>query len=426
MAKRLSTKEILEAARKGGAAKPADEGAPAEEPVAEAEAEAAVEEQEVAAEPSAAAPAAPAANVPTPSSLGRPADAQRETRRGPGRRCSRSGGCGPNRGQAQAGCSEAGCCGRSRGSRGSSGGSRSAQGRATAGQAAGPAHDPGREAGSRPRRRRAGGHGCSPRRGQAGRCRQGAGGGSQDGCTRAAAARKDDRSATIWPRPLVRPRPRKPRKSPPEAAAKAPPKPAKAGPAKPQTVPPRPTRELAGAGRRYRRGGRGFATKLLDLDPHLDRRRLDHVHRGHLGHDPHDRPVHVPQRPGRAPQHDQDRAPLELRPRGRQRPVQGRVGLLGRPLNHSTTARTSSTRFNRSAPTWAARPTGWPPSRSSSVPCHGSGFYISGINFEGPAPRPLERFKVIVADDGQIIVDKSQKFQQELGQWSDPDSFIPV
>jgi cytochrome b6-f complex iron-sulfur subunit len=57
-------------------------------------------------------------------------------------------------------------------------------------------------------------------------------------------------------------------------------------------------------------------------------------------------------------------------------------------------------------------------------PCHGSGFYISGINFEGPAPRPLERFKVTVADDGQIIVDKSQKFQQELGQWSDPDSFI--
>ncbi len=59
-------------------------------------------------------------------------------------------------------------------------------------------------------------------------------------------------------------------------------------------------------------------------------------------------------------------------------------------------------------------------------PCHGSGFYISGINFEGPAPRPLERFKVTLADDGQIVVDKSQKFQQELGQWSDPDSFIPA
>ena len=59
-------------------------------------------------------------------------------------------------------------------------------------------------------------------------------------------------------------------------------------------------------------------------------------------------------------------------------------------------------------------------------PCHGSGFYISGINFEGPAPRPLERFRVAVADDGQIIVDKSQKFQEELAQWSDPDSFLPA
>jgi cytochrome b6-f complex iron-sulfur subunit len=59
-------------------------------------------------------------------------------------------------------------------------------------------------------------------------------------------------------------------------------------------------------------------------------------------------------------------------------------------------------------------------------PCHGSGFYISGINFEGPAPRPLERFKVTLADDGQIMVDKSQKFQEELQQWTDPDSFIKV
>lgn len=59
-------------------------------------------------------------------------------------------------------------------------------------------------------------------------------------------------------------------------------------------------------------------------------------------------------------------------------------------------------------------------------PCHGSGFYITGVNFEGPAPRPLERFKVTLADDGQIVVDKSQIFQQELGQWTDADSFIKV
>lgn len=59
-------------------------------------------------------------------------------------------------------------------------------------------------------------------------------------------------------------------------------------------------------------------------------------------------------------------------------------------------------------------------------PCHGSGFKITGVNFEGPAPRPLERWAVAIADDGQIIVDKSRKFQKELGQWSDPDSFIKV
>ena len=57
-------------------------------------------------------------------------------------------------------------------------------------------------------------------------------------------------------------------------------------------------------------------------------------------------------------------------------------------------------------------------------PCHGSGFYISGVNFEGPAPRPLERFKVAVNDAGEIVVDKGQKFQEELKQWSDADSFI--
>jgi cytochrome b6-f complex iron-sulfur subunit len=57
-------------------------------------------------------------------------------------------------------------------------------------------------------------------------------------------------------------------------------------------------------------------------------------------------------------------------------------------------------------------------------PCHGSGFYVTGINFEGPAPRPLERFKITMGDDGQLVVDKSKKFQQEKGEWSDPDSFV--
>lgn len=59
-------------------------------------------------------------------------------------------------------------------------------------------------------------------------------------------------------------------------------------------------------------------------------------------------------------------------------------------------------------------------------PCHGSGFKITGVNFEGPAPRPLERWALGVGDDGQLVVDKSRKFQKELGQWTDPDSFIKV
>ena len=59
-------------------------------------------------------------------------------------------------------------------------------------------------------------------------------------------------------------------------------------------------------------------------------------------------------------------------------------------------------------------------------PCHGSGFRPTGINFEGPAPRPLERAGILLAEDGQIVVDKSRKFQWELGQWSDPESFLRV
>lgn len=59
-------------------------------------------------------------------------------------------------------------------------------------------------------------------------------------------------------------------------------------------------------------------------------------------------------------------------------------------------------------------------------PCHGSGFYKDGINFEGPAPRPLERYAIRIADDGQLEIDKSKTFQEEMGQWADPSCFVPV
>lgn len=57
-------------------------------------------------------------------------------------------------------------------------------------------------------------------------------------------------------------------------------------------------------------------------------------------------------------------------------------------------------------------------------PCHGSGFYADGINFEGPAPRPLERYAIHLSDDGQLEVDTSRTFQEELGQWTDAACYV--
>jgi len=58
-------------------------------------------------------------------------------------------------------------------------------------------------------------------------------------------------------------------------------------------------------------------------------------------------------------------------------------------------------------------------------PCHGSGFRKTGINFEGPAPRPLERYWIGLASDGQILIDKNVKFQKEKGQWENDNAFLP-
>ena len=58
-------------------------------------------------------------------------------------------------------------------------------------------------------------------------------------------------------------------------------------------------------------------------------------------------------------------------------------------------------------------------------PCHGSGFIKSGVNVEGPAPRPLERFKITLAEDGQLLIDKNTKFQEEKGQWALEGAFLP-
>ena len=65
-------------------------------------------------------------------------------------------------------------------------------------------------------------------------------------------------------------------------------------------------------------------------------------------------------------------------------------------------------------------------------PCHGSGYRgfasgwkVNATNFEGPAPRPMERVKIVLADDGQILVDKSVTFRIEKGEYDKPGAFLP-
>jgi len=53
-------------------------------------------------------------------------------------------------------------------------------------------------------------------------------------------------------------------------------------------------------------------------------------------------------------------------------------------------------------------------------PCHGSGYYLDGVNFEGPAPRPMEHCQVTIdPSDGQVVVDKGKTYRQEKNEWVD-------
>ena len=54
----------------------------------------------------------------------------------------------------------------------------------------------------------------------------------------------------------------------------------------------------------------------------------------------------------------------------------------------------------------------------------GSGFDIVGIQLEGPATRPLERYAIRLGEDGQLEVDKSKTYQEERGQWNDPACYV--
>ncbi|MGA3325909.1 MAG: Rieske 2Fe-2S domain-containing protein [Terriglobia bacterium] len=72
----------------------------------------------------------------------------------------------------------------------------------------------------------------------------------------------------------------------------------------------------------------------------------------------------------------------------------------------------------------------WKPAEHKfKCPCHGSGYTPEGINFEGPAPRPMDRAHVELDATGQIIVDTSRLYSWPKGgvdQFNDPGSFVNV
>jgi cytochrome b6-f complex iron-sulfur subunit len=62
-------------------------------------------------------------------------------------------------------------------------------------------------------------------------------------------------------------------------------------------------------------------------------------------------------------------------------------------------------------------------------PCHGSGYDSEAINFEGPAPRPMDRAKVEIDPEGQIVVNTNILFKWPKGEASEFDkdgAFIPL
>ena len=72
----------------------------------------------------------------------------------------------------------------------------------------------------------------------------------------------------------------------------------------------------------------------------------------------------------------------------------------------------------------------WKPSENKfKCPCHGSGYDSEAINFEGPAPRPMDRAYVELDPEGQIRVDVSRLFKWPKGErneFNDPGAYIPL
>jgi cytochrome b6-f complex iron-sulfur subunit len=63
-------------------------------------------------------------------------------------------------------------------------------------------------------------------------------------------------------------------------------------------------------------------------------------------------------------------------------------------------------------------------------PCHGSEYDPEGINFAGPAPRPMDRCYVTMLTNGTIQVDSSRLFIQDpragVDHFNDPGAYLTV
>ncbi|MBT9545943.1 MAG: Rieske 2Fe-2S domain-containing protein [Candidatus Sericytochromatia bacterium] len=58
-------------------------------------------------------------------------------------------------------------------------------------------------------------------------------------------------------------------------------------------------------------------------------------------------------------------------------------------------------------------------------PCHHSYFDLAGLREKGPALRALERYRLFWGQQGEIMLDRSQTFRRELGEWEDAGAWLP-
>lgn len=74
----------------------------------------------------------------------------------------------------------------------------------------------------------------------------------------------------------------------------------------------------------------------------------------------------------------------------------------------------------------------WKPAENKfKCPCHGSGYTPEAINFEGPAPRPMDRAHVELNAQGEIIADVSRLYMWDRSkggrnEFDDPGAFVPL